>query len=238
MDETPVGYPSPPPARSWKRILIRILGAAVVLGAAAFLVTRLFGPSRTVMESNAWQARLSQEAPDLKAHLDAMTGTARQTLIADLVVKGWTRLSDDALIERAAILGRYLTTTTIHECAGMAAGRMTQAEQASFVAVLSDAEWQRLLDLSIDAAIAEWRSSPPARRTTDEEFLSAIDKVRELIPPEDLADWDRVREIGVEQLDDQDLCWYVRLKVAKLADLSSPYREILARSLAEPANPP
>jgi hypothetical protein len=234
MYETPIGYPPPPPGRSWKRNLKRILGVVVVLGAALFLVTRLFGPGRAAMESDAWQHRLADEAPDLKAQLEAMSFTSRQARLSDLIQKGWLRLSDDALIERAAIVSRFLTSATVHECADMAGGLPTDAERVKFVEGLSDGEWQTMLDLTIDSAIAEWRSSPPARTTTDEEFLSAIARVRDSLAGDDVARWDSIRERGIAQVDDQDLCWYARLKFAKVGELSAPYRAILARSLVEP----
>lgn len=169
--------------------------------------------------------------PAFEERLSGLPEDERRNAIDALEAKGMSRLGDEALLERAALIGEMLGGLDPETCGAIVRGQASPAEFSKALASLPPSAISAWAELAFQAARAELTSAPapPDDPTAVEAALGAL--AQRLPAPE-------VRRLGaaltnLKALGNPEACWAGRRIYAEVHELGAPHDRALARVLAK-----
>jgi hypothetical protein len=217
-------------------------GVSVLLAGAAFLalgrrnVTTPFvaavgqRPAALVLAEDRVIAELSG-LPAFQERLAGLPEDERRTAIDALETAGMVRLGDEALLERAALVGEMLGGLDPDTCGAIVRGQPTHEQQSRALASLPPSAVNAWAELSFQAARAEL-TSEPAPPDDPSAVKDAMRALSQRLPPVEAqrlgAALTNLRALG-----NPEACWAGRRIYAEVHDLGAPHDRALARVLAK-----
>jgi hypothetical protein len=169
------------------------------------------------------------ERPELRARARGMDARAQQALLFELSRDGVTRLSDETLLERLALLRDVAASANERACAMVLIGGAPDAA-GGVLAALDEATLRRWLVLSREAVLAALREEP-ARPLAPEEAGRARAALLGAMAP---ADAERFQSAlrSLDGLSEHEACTLARATLEAATSLPVEERRLVARLLA------
>lgn len=169
--------------------------------------------------------------PSFEERLAGLPDDERRNAIDALETKGMSRLGDEALLERAALVGEMLGGLDPETCGAIVRGQATHEQLSRALASLPPSAIQAWAELAFQAARAELTGAPvpPDDPTAVHAAMLALGQ---RLPPLE------VRRLGavltnLGALGNPEACWAGRRIYAEVHDLGAPHDRALARVLAK-----
>lgn len=187
-------------------------------------------PAALVLAEDRVVAELSS-LPAFEERLGGLPDDERRNAIDALGAKGMSRLGDEALLERAALVGEMLGGLDPDTCGAIVRGQGTPAELSRALASLPPSAINAWADLAFQAARAELTSAPapPDDPTAVQAAMLALGQRLPAV---------EVRRLGsaltnLRALSNPEACWAGRRIYAEVHELGAPHDRALARVLAK-----
>ena len=213
----------------------------LLLGAAWFALGRWRNRTPLVFAGEKWPAalelaedRVVAELSGLPAFAERLAGLPddeRRNAIDALETSGMGRLSDEALLERAALVGEMLQGLDPDTCGAIVRGQATREQVSRALSSLPPSAVNAWAELAFQAARAELTSAP-APPDDPGAVRAAMLALGQRLPP------DEVRQLAtaltnLRALGNPEACWAGRRIYAEVHDLGAPHDRALARVLAK-----
>jgi hypothetical protein len=217
-------------------------GVAVVLASAALVallrgnVRAPFGvtggqrPAALAFAEDRVVAELSG-LPAFEQRFSGLPDDERRNAIDALETAGMSRLGDEALLERAALVGEMLGGLDPETCGAVVRGQATREQLSRALSSLPPAAVSAWVELAFQAARAELTSEPAPPDDPDAVHAAMLALGQRLPPVE-------VRRLGtaltnLRALGNPEACWAGRRIYAEVHELGAPHDRALARMLAK-----
>ncbi|HYB13782.1 MAG TPA: hypothetical protein VEG67_09925 [Myxococcota bacterium] len=187
-------------------------------------------PAALVLAEDRVVAELSG-LPAFEDRLAGLPDDERRNAIDALEAKGMRRLGDEALLERAALVGEMLGSLDPDTCGAIVRGQANPAQFSKALGSLPPSAVHAWAELALQAARAELTAAPvppddPAA------LQAALVALGQRIPPLEIkrlgAALTNLRALG-----NPEACWAGRRIYAEVHELGSPHDRVLARVLAQ-----
>ncbi|HBZ68631.1 MAG TPA: hypothetical protein DEP35_02320 [Deltaproteobacteria bacterium] len=169
--------------------------------------------------------------PAFEERLKGLPDDERRNAIDALEAKGMSRLGDEALLERAALVGEMLGGLDPDTCGAIVRGQASPAQFSKALASLPPSAIHAWAELAFQAARAELTGepAPPDDPSAVKAALSALGQ--RLPAPE-------VQRLGtaltnLRILSNTEACWAGRRIYAEVHELGAPHDRALARMLVK-----
>jgi len=169
--------------------------------------------------------------PAFEERLADLPDDERRNAIDALEAKGMSRLSDEALLERAALIGEMLGSLDPDTCGAIVRGQATHDQLSKALASLPPSAISAWAELAFQAARAELTSAPapPDDPTAVHAAMLALGQRLPAV---------EVRRLGtaltnLRALGNPEACWAGRRIYAEVHELGAPHDRALARMLAK-----
>jgi hypothetical protein len=187
-------------------------------------------PAALALAEDRVLAELS-DLPGFGERLAGLPDDERRNAIDALGAKGMSRLGDEALLERAALVEEMLGGLDPETCGAIVRGQANPAQLSRALASLPPAAVNAWADLAFQATRAELLSSP-APPDDPSAVKAAMVALGQRLPPVE------VKRLGaaltnLPALGNREACWAGRRIYAEVHDLGAPHDRALARVLTK-----
>jgi hypothetical protein len=171
--------------------------------------------------------------PEIQKAVSGQSQTEAEVLLDTLARRGFKRLSNDQLLQRAVVRGRLLASVDVTTCAAIVRDTATTAQINTALAKLEIAEVEKFLTLKEAAILAEVRQQQPPAFVQDTEFPEAFDALLGTLPQEQAEHLAMLLSGDPSSASNEDLCWAERTFLDTLVSLREPYRSALTRGVVQ-----
>jgi len=187
-------------------------------------------PAALVLAEDRVLAELSR-LPAFQEQLGGLPDDDRRTAIDALGAKGMSRLGDEALMERAALVVEMLGSLDPDTCGAIVRGQATSAQFAQALGSLSPSATNAWAELAFQAARAELTRTP-APPDDPAAIQAALLALRQRLPG---LDGQRLGAAltNLRALGNPEACWAGRWIYGQVHELGAPHDRALARVLAK-----
>jgi hypothetical protein len=181
------------------------------------------------------EARVVRELGGLPEYAEKLGGLPedeRRTALQAIEVKGMGRLSDDALLQRAALVDQMLGSLDPETCGAIVQGRPTAEQLDRALASLGPSATQAWAELSFEAARAELLDAPGPPADPMAVRVAMITLGSRFPAAESKRLGAALASLG--SLPPTDACWAGRTVYQQVHEIGAPHDRALARVLAQP----
>ena len=171
--------------------------------------------------------------PEIQKTVSGRPQPEAMALLDTLARRGFKRLSNEQLLQRAVIRGRLLASVDVTTCAAIVRDAATTAQMNTALAKLETAEVEKFLTLKEAAVLAEARQQQPPAFAQDTEFPPAFGALLEALPQEQAEHLAMLLSGEPTRASNDDLCWAERTFLDTLVSLREPYRSSLTRGVVQ-----
>src|SRR5262245_37934064 len=145
--------------------------------------------------------------PVINKAISGQSHTEAEAFLDALARRGFKRLSDEQLRQRAVIRGRLLASVDIKTCASIVRETATATQLNTALAKLETAEVEKFLALKEAAVLAEVRQQQPPTFDQDTEFPEAFGALLGVLPQEQAERLAMLLSGDPSRTSNEDLCW-------------------------------
>ena len=215
-------------------ILLRV---SLVLVSATIGCSKKEAPASrpsTSIEAIATQTKqLLLTNPEVQKVLAGQSQAATDEALDRLARRGWKRLSDDQLFQRATIRRKLLSSADITTCAAMVRDKATEAQTYAALAKLEAADVETFFSLKETAALAEVKDQKPPKMVLQDQFPEAFGALLRTLPAEQADHLGELLTGDPSHAADEDICWAEKTFLDALLTTQEPYRSTLARAVVQ-----
>jgi len=171
--------------------------------------------------------------PEIQKMISGQSQTEAEALLNTLARRGFKRLQNEQLLQRAVIRGRLLASVDVMTCAAIVRDTATAVQINTALAKLETAEVEKFLTLKEAAVLAEVTQQSPPAFSQDTEFPPAFGALLEALPEEQAEHLAMLLSGDPSQASNDDLCWAERTFLDTLVSLREPYRSSLTRGVVQ-----
>ena len=187
--------------------------------------------SATDLVSRSTQRLLTN--PEIQKAVGGQSHPEAVALLDTLARRGFKRLQNEQLLQRAVIRGRLLASVDVTTCAAIVRDAATTAQMNTALAKLETAEVEKFLTLKEAAVLAEARQQQPPAFAQDTEFPPAFGALLEALPQEQAEHLAMLLSGDPARASNEDLCGAERTFLDTLVSLREPYRSSLTRGVVQ-----
>jgi len=213
-------------------VLALVVGVLLLRGRLAPAPEAPTEPPTALALAESRVVRELGDLPEFTAKLGGLPEAERRTALQVIEVKGMGRLSDDALLQRAALVDQMLGSLDPETCGAIVQGRPTAEQLDRALASLGPSATQAWAELSFEAARAELLDAPapPADPTAVRVAMIALSKRFPAAESKRLG----AALASLSSLPETDACWAGRTVYRQVHEIGAPHDRALARVLAQP----